>query len=261
MNQAEEYRQQVLKIIFEEIEPSSDILAAWEGGSAATRTQDQFSDIDLCVLTSSFPMLVLDRIEKALEKMKVSHTWQPNKSFWGEGLLQRVVVLKDSPKYFSVDIAVFDHSHTQLLQDFLEVERHGQPVIFFDKSNFIKTGHTDKAELFKRQQLRLNELSDGFPIFKSLALKEIERGHWIDAISFYQIGLVRPFVEVLGMIHRPFKFDFGMRYIHKSFSKEDQVLIEDLSYVSSFKELPEKILKVEMAFNTAANLVRSRTEL
>ncbi|MES2802633.1 MAG: hypothetical protein V4654_09100 [Bdellovibrionota bacterium] len=207
------------------------------------------------------PRLVLDRIEKALEKMKVSHTWQPNKSFWGEGMLQRVVVLKDSPKYFSVDIAVFDHAHTQLLQDFLEVERHGQPVIFFDKSNLIKPGHTDAAALFKRQQLRVNELSDGFPIFKSLVLKEIERGQSVDAISFYQNGLVRPFVEVLGMIHRPFKFDFGMRYIHKSFPHEDQALIEDLSYVSSFKDLPEKILKVEKAFNTAVNKVRSRTGL
>lgn len=193
--------------------------------------------------------------------MKVSHTWQPNKSFWGEGMLQRVVVLKDSPKYFSVDIAVFDHAHTQLLQDFLEVERHGQPVIFFDKLNLIKTGHTDAAELFKRQQLRVSELSDGFPIFKSLALKEIERGHSIDAISFYQTGLVKPFVEVLGMIHRPFKFDFGMRYIHKSFSKEDQALIEDLSYVSSFKDLPDKILKVEMAFEAAINQVRNRRGL
>lgn len=261
MDNVEQYREQVLKIILDEIMSSSEILAAWQGGSAATRTQDQFSDIDLCILATSSPMLVLDRIEKILEKMKVSHTWQPNKSFWGEGMLQRVVVLKDSPKYFTVDIAVFDHAHPQLLKDFLEVERHGQPLIYFDKSNLIKPGHTDSTALFKRQQLRVNELSDGFPIFKSLTLKEIERGHSIDAISFYQNGLVRPFVEVLGMIHRPFKFDFGMRYIHKSFPKEDQALIEDLSYVSSFKDLPEKILKVEIAFITAVNNVRSRTGL
>lgn len=255
------YRRTVLKMILGEIEPLPDILAAWEGGSEATGSRDQYSDIDLCVLASSPLRPVLDRIESALEKLQVSHTWQPIKCFWGEGMMQRVIVLKDSPKHFSVDVAVFDSTHPQLLKDFLEVERHGHPQIYFDKLNLIKPEHTDSLALFKRQQTRAEELNQGFPIFRTLALKEIDRGHPIDAISFYQTGLVRPFIEVLGMIHRPFKFDFGMRYVHKSFPKDAQELIEDLNYVSSFGDLPDKISKVEKAFCKAMEQVKNRTAL
>jgi hypothetical protein len=138
-----DYRKTVLKIIFDEIEPLPDILAAWEGGSTANGTGDQYSDIDLSLLVTSPLRPILDRIESALEKLQVSHTWQPIKSFWGEGMMQRVIVLKDSPKHFSVDVAVFDFAHPQLLKDFLEVERHGQPHVYFDKPNLIKPGHTD----------------------------------------------------------------------------------------------------------------------
>ncbi len=256
-----EYRNQVLRISLDELKPSSDILAVWEGGSAATGTKDQFSDIDLCILASSPPKTILDRVEKSLGTLGVSYTWQPMKSPWGEGLMQRVIVLKDSPKYFFVDVGVFDQAYPQLLQDFLEIERHGQPVIHFDKAQYIKPGHTDAAAMFKRQQLRAQELKQGFLIYKSLVLKEIERQHPIDAIAFYQNGLVKPLIELLGMIYRPYKFDFGMRYIHRSFPQETQKLIEELNYIANFKDLPERVLKVETAFNEAIQKVSSRKVL
>ncbi|MGZ5279979.1 MAG: nucleotidyltransferase domain-containing protein [Pseudobdellovibrionaceae bacterium] len=250
-----------MKIILDDIRLSSNVLAAWEGGSAATGTRDQYSDIDLCILTNSSLRPILDQVETSLGKLQVSHTWQPLKCFWGEGMMQRVIVLKDSPKHFSVDVAVFDQAHPQLLKDFLEVERHGQPLIYFDKSGLVMPVHTDAIALFKKQQARAEELSQGFPIFKTLVLKEMDRGQAIDAISFYQNGLVRPFIEVAGMIYRPFKSDFGMRYIHKTFPKGVQELIEDLSYVSNVSELPNKILKVEKAFNEAVMRVKNRTAL
>lgn len=257
----ENYRKKVLQVILDEIQEAPDILAAWEAGSVATGTKDQFSDIDLCVLANSPQKEVLDRIEASLRPLKIRHTWQPAKSFWGEGLMQRVVVLKDSPKYFSVDIGVFDHSHPQLLKDFLEIERHGRPIVYFDKANFIQSGHTDSAELFRRQQARAEELNQGFPIFKSLVLKEIERGKAIDAIAFYQNGLVRPLVELLGMIYRPYKFDFGLRYIHSSFPTEEQKLIEELSYVANIHKLSENVVRVENAFNEAMQKIKARTAI
>lgn len=261
MKNAEDYRQLVLQTIFDEIQNSPDILATWEGGSAATGTKDQFSDIDLCILTTSGLMQVLDRVETSLEKLHITHKWQTLKCFWGEGMMQRVLFLKDSPKHFLVDVAVFDQSNPQLLKDFLEVERHGQPIIHFDKANYIKLGHTDSVALFKRQQARAEELRQGFLVFKTLALKECDRKQPIDAISFYQNGIVRPLIEVLGMIHRPYKFDFGMRYLHKHFSPELQELIKDLSYVASVDELPNKILKAEKAFYETVEKVKAKSAL
>jgi hypothetical protein len=256
-----DYKKAVLGQILQDVEPRAEILAAWEGGSAANGTADQYSDIDLCILSEAPPRQILDQVEIALKDFKVVHTWQPNKSFFGEGLLQRVIVLQDAPKYFSVDVGVFDIAYPQLLEEFLEVERHGRPIIFFDKRGLIKIDHTDSLALFESHQSRVDDLNRGFPIFKTLALKEIERGHAIDALGFYQTGLVRPLIEVLGMIYRPFKSDFGMRYIHKDLPLDKQKLIEELSYVSSFKDLPKKISMAEAAFADAVQKVKSKSTL
>jgi hypothetical protein len=261
MQNPEDYRKLVLKVIFDDIQASDDILAAWEGGSAATGTKDQYSDIDLCLLTNAGLMQVLDRVEASLEKLGITHRWQTQKCFWGEGMMQRVLFLKDAPKHFLVDIAVFDQTNPQLLKDFLEIERHGNPILHFDKGHYIQLGHTDSKALFKRQQTRADELKQGFLVFKTLVLKEYDRKQPIDALSFYQNGIVRPLIEVLGMIHRPFKFDFGMRYLHKHFPLELQELIKELSYVAHADELPKKVLKAEKAFYEAIETVKAKTSL
>lgn len=258
---ADEYRKIILATLLPVLEECPDVLGAWEGGSAANDTTDQFSDIDLCVLARAPIQDIIELTEYALRGFGVSHGWQPSKSFWGEGLVQRVIVLKDAPPFFCVDVSVFDEGHPALLAEFLEVERHGSPRILFDRSGLIRGGHTDAAALFARQQLRVNDLSNGFPIFKSLALKELARGNPIDAIGFYQNGLLRPFIEVLGMLRRPFRYDFGMRYLHRSFSPEEQRLIEDLSYVPAAADLPGRILKLEEAFRSAVDKAKARKTL
>ncbi len=261
MTNVEDYKKQIRKTILESIEVLPEVLAAWEGGSVANGKFDQYSDIDLCLLTRSPLRPVLDKVEAILQKFQVTHTWQPSKSAFGDGIMQRVIRLKDAPKYFFVDVAVFDQAYPELLKDFLEIERHGQPIIYFDKVAAIKPGHTDPEALFNRQQIRANDLKSGFPIFKTLALKEIDRGLPIDAIGFYQTGLVKPLIEVLGMLYRPYTADFGMRYIHKTFPLGQQKLIEDLNYVAGVKDLHEKIAKAEKAFEDAVRQVQSRTHV
>lgn len=261
MSNVEDYKKQVRKQILENIELLPEVVAAWEGGSAANGSGDQYSDIDLCLLTRVPLQAVLNKVESLLQKFEVIHKWQPSKSAFGDGIIQSVFVLNNAPQYFFVDVAVFDQAFPQLLKDFLEIERHGRPIIYFDKENAIKPGHTDAEALFKRQQIRVNDLKNGFPIFKTLVLKEIDRGLAIDAIGFYQNGLVRPLIEVLGMIYCPYTADFGMRYIHKTFPLDQQKLIEDLNYVSKVQDLHEKIAKAEKAFEDAVRQVQSRSHV
>lgn len=250
-----------MDVILKSLKAQPQVQAAWEGGSAATGTADEYSDIDLCLLSPGPLRPVLDAVEKSLAEFGVTHTWQAAKSFWGEGLMQRVIVLKGSPKYFFVDVGVFDTAHPQLLRDFLEVERHGQPVIHFDRSGAVKPGHTDAAALFARQQVRAEELAAGFVIFKTLVLKELARGQVIDAFSFYQTGLVRPLAEVMGMLHRPFKFDFGLRYLHRHFPAEAREQIQELCYVSSPDELAGRAEQADRMLQEALAQVRARTGL
>ena len=258
----EAYRAGVLKAILDHLEPFEDVLAAWEGGSIATNTKDQFSDIDLCFLANNKNLNeVLNRVEQSLVKLHIEHKWQAQKSVWGEGMMQRVFILKDSPKYFLVDVAIFDIEHAQLLKDFLEFERHGQPVIHFDKSAYIQVGHTDAMALFKKQQLRLNEIEKAFPVYKLLVLKEHERKNKLDSLAFYQNGILRPLIEILGMLYRPYKYDFGMRYIHKNFPQEIQNLLVDLSYVESLSEIPDKLAQAEKILAESIVKFRNKTQL
>ena len=258
---SDKYKQDVLKTILSQLEPMPDMLAAWEGGSAATKTKDQYSDIDLCLLSTAPLQDVLDRVEKSLTPFHVTDVWKQTKSGWGEGLLQRFLMLKDAPKHFFVDVAVFEMSASKLMNDFLEVERHGDVIVHFDKNNLIKAGHTDAEALFKRQQLRLIEIAQAFPFYKTLVLKEIDRGQAIDAMSFYQTGMLRPLVEVLGMLHRPYKFDFGLRYVHKHFPADVQKMVQDLTYVSDLADLSKKVIKLEEAFTEALKKAQAKKSL
>jgi hypothetical protein len=261
MTDVENYRKNIFRIVQDNIEPIPEVIAAWEGGAAANGTLDQYSDIDLSVLAKTPLRSVLNTIETALETIGIDYGWQAKSSFFGDGMIEKVIVLKDSPKFFSVDVHIFDLADTNLLKEFMEIERHGEPRVLFDKKNLIKTGHTDPEVLFRKHQERVEQLAQGFPIFKTLALKAIERGHEVDALGFYQNALVRPLIEVLGMIYRPFKSDFGMRYINSSFPPKFQKLIKNLNYVSSFEDLPTKILEAEDAFQRAVSLVKEKTEL
>ena len=258
---SEQYKQDVLKTILSNLEPMADVLAAWEGGSAATKTKDQYSDIDLCLLSTAPLQDVLDRVEKSLSPFHVTDVWKQTKSGWGEGMLQRFLKLKDAPKHFFVDVAVFDLSATKLMNDFLEVERHGDVIVHFDKNHLIKPGHADADALFKRQQARLSDISQSFPFFKTLVLKEIDRGQAIDAMSFYQNGMLRPLVEVLGMIYRPYKFDFGLRYLHKHFPADVQKTVQDLTYVSDLADLLKKVIKLEEFFTEALKKAQAKKSL
>jgi hypothetical protein len=54
--------------------------------------------------------------------------------------------------------------------------------------------------------------------------KELERGHALEAYGFYQI-LIRALIELLGMQHRPDRFDFGWRYVERELPPSAQALI------------------------------------
>ncbi len=255
------FKQDVLQTIIDTLKPMPDILAAWEGGSKANGTSDQYSDVDLSIYSKTPLQEVLERVEASLAKYNVVHAYRETKSAWGAGMLQRFIFLKDAPDFFYVDVAAFDGSNEKLMNDFFEVERHGTPVIHFDKQGIVKLTHTDLEALFKRQQNRLAEILQIFPVYKTLVQKEMQRGKAIDAIAFYQNGLVRPLVEVLGMVHRPYKFDFGFRYLHSQMPPEVSRLVEDLLYVPDVNCLPSRLLKLETALMDAAQKVKAKKGL
>jgi predicted nucleotidyltransferase len=236
------FKDRVLEALVAPLKESSQTVALWECGSASNGTSDPYSDIDIRIVAQDSIEHTFDLVEATLSSVfAISHRFVEPKCFL-PGYYQRIYFLEGAPKHFFVDVAVFLQSSEDLLLEFLEIERHGSPVIHFDKSGQVKPRNGDPAALKTKQRKRFEEIEVAYPAYKTEVMKELDRGNAIDAFAFYFLGMVRPLAELMGIIHRPFKYDFGLRYIHKMFPDTDRKAIESLSYVKDIDELKERAI-------------------
>ncbi|MGZ3776009.1 MAG: nucleotidyltransferase domain-containing protein [Bdellovibrio sp.] len=244
-----QFRTDLAKAVTNEIAKSPDALAAWEGGSAANKTSDQYSDLDLCVLVNNPSSAFIEHIEYELNKINpIAHVWNISKQPYGKGVIKKIYILANAPKYFYVDLSVFNILVPEIFKSFMEIERHGNPIIYFDKNDHVRPQPINSESILKQQKNRIDEITQSFPIYKTIVLKEIDRGNAIDAMAFYHNGLVRPLSELLGIIYRPLQFDFNLRYFHRAFPKELQELVQGLCYVEDLEDLRRKIIQAEEEF-------------
>ncbi|MCC2679170.1 MAG: polymerase beta domain protein region [Pseudobdellovibrio sp.] len=237
---------QITQVLVEEIKSWSYSMACWEGGSAANKRNDQYSDVDLVLaVTAGKTEEALTKIEDLLNsKYKVTHKWRvPSPTWHGHG--QCFYKLAGTPLFFFLDIVVMEEGAKQ---KFLETERHGHAVVYFDKNNFIKPETADTADFWKKQKDRLQTIEASFPFFKELVLKEAARKRPIDTMAFYRT-MTNFLVELLGMKYRPYRYDFGLRYTHIDFPQDVQKMLEEMLYVNSVKEIESQVLKIEMKVN------------
>ncbi len=235
-------------------------LAAWEGGSAANGTTDPYSDIDLVVVGKDSVESIFDVIESALGRVSsISHKYAEPRCFW-PGCYQRVYFLEGAPKHFFVDVAVFLETSHEVLNEFMQPERHGNPVVHFDKANLVKPRPADPVGLRSRHLQRLKEIEDAYPIYKLEVLKSLDRDHPIDAFGFYFTAVVRPLVELMGILYRPYRFDFGLRYLHTTFPNEDQKALESLLFVKDPMALRNRMNEADRLFREVSHQVHQKLQ-
>jgi hypothetical protein len=255
------FRNQILDHLVHALQETKGIIAVWEGGSAANKTTDQYSDLDLCILGDGSEEEIFSVVASTLESISpITHIWNEPKSIWPE-LTQKIYFLKDSPKHFFVDVGFFPKSAPQILAEFMQIERHGSPVVHFDRSGLVKARPVDKDYFSQKHRKRLSEIVAVFPIYRLEAMKELDRDHIVDAIVFYQQAMLKPLIEVMGMIYRPYQFDFGFRYIQRTFPKDVYVIIEDCVLDLNRDNLESKIKKVDQLFSEYVARVEAILEL
>ena len=249
MTPAFAFRRSLVDRLTRELQLSPSILAVWEGGSASNAAVDEFSDIDLNLLVTGNADAVFPLVEKSIRgTSEITHTWNEPKSLWPD-LTQKVYFLADAPKHFFVDVAAFPDTAPATFDEFMQTERHGKPIVLFDKVGRIIDRPTDRRALVQRQQKRLEEIEAAYPVYRTTTFKALERGHAVDSFHFYQAGMVRPLVEVLGIVHRPFQFDFGYRFLKRSLPGEIFRQLEPLLFVPDLAELRTRVAAVEEMFN------------
>ncbi len=226
-----------LKELYKENE---NILAVWEGGSAATGYLDEYSDLDLALITSDDTIEdTFELTEQFLEKnYGISNKFRMPEPSW-HGHSQCFYKLTESPKFFYVDMLIEKESAKNR---FTESDRHGKSVIWFDKKNLIDPTPTPQEEIENKCKKHYNLMSTLLPFMEMDIAKQIKRGNAIVAISIYG-GLLNRMAALLNIKYRPHKFDFGLRYYYRDLPKEDVAFVEGIAFVRDIDDLKEKFPK------------------
>lgn len=237
------FRQRIFAAVVPALEAEPGVRACWEGGSVALGRADAYSDIDLYALADAvFHEAVQDTFERALAgAVTIAHTWRVAPSSFPE-VTQRIHLLADAPRFFAVDCAVLP-AHAAL--QFLERERHGQPRVLFDHDGQVTAPPLDRVRHDTRLRQRLAQIRAAWPVYRMIVEKELARGRALDAIGFYFNGLLRPLLELVGMRHRPERFDYGWRYLHHELPLPLQRELQDLAYVADPAQLGAQLPAVD----------------
>jgi len=239
-------RQDVIKALIEKLQPIPFVQAMWEGGAASFNRVDEWSDIDLQILTDDervddvFPL-----VETALESLSpVELRFELARPTW-HGHAQVFYRLKNASPFLLIDLVVMKMSSTER---FLEPEIHGPALVHFDKSNAIQPPAWDGDAFRARLCSTLGALRVKFELFQTESIKEMKRGNSVEALAFYQAYTLRPLLDVLGMLYRPSRYNFGPRYIYYEFPPAVVQELEGLYFIASPDDLPGKREKAERWF-------------
>lgn len=231
-------RQLLLEKIVSTLEPLDFVLALWQGGSIAHGYTDEWSDIDVAVIVEDNSVeKTFDIVETALTEIAaIELKYRVPEPTW-HGHSQCFWQLKEISPFLLIDFAVMKRSSKN---DFLEIERHGNVPIAFDKANLIVPHHLDKNQHFSQMRARFHELKLRFNLLQPLVKKEIYRGHLAEAIGNYHAWTLIPLVEMLGMIYRPHRYDFELKYFSRDFPPEIVEIVTPLFCIVNLEDLAAK---------------------
>lgn len=233
---AANYRRTIIEAVIAHLLPMTAVRACFEGGSAATGRLDEFSDIDLVIVAPpSFADAAFDAVEAALSPHSISHVWRVDPPPFPQ-TAQRFYFLADAPRFFAVDCVVASETGVEAL---LERERHGDPLVYFDRTSTIRSRAVDRPALAERRARRWRQLQGAVPVFAMLVDKELARGRPLEALGFYQ-GLLRALLELLGIAHRPDRFDFSWRYVETELPADARALLARYAFIANEQALRER---------------------
>lgn len=202
-------RDDLMRALREALEPAAWIHAAWVGGSDAFGRADARSDVDLQVLVEpehgdrAFALIeaVIDGLGGA------AHVWRVPEPAW-HGMRQRFYQLRALPETAMLDVCV---ARLDRLAPWLDPDRHGRPVIWFDRIGaLVPTPDPDLEAGFDR---RAEQIVARTRLLAHLPAKALARGRLIEAVDGHHRFLLGPLVELLRRRYDPRRQDYALRYL------------------------------------------------
>lgn len=192
-----------------------EVLAAWEGGSAATGFLDEYSDLDLGIVTAKD---MADELFGLMDEFfnanyGIKDKFRMPEPAW-HGMSQCFYLLDKLPSLFYCDIAIVNKDNPH---KFTEPDRHGNAVIWFDKEGIYSADPTPKEELDAMAQ-RIYKMASDTAFLGIIELqKALARGNWLASQMNYITFVYRHLVPLLNLKYRPAKADFGIRYAERDY--------------------------------------------
>lgn len=232
-------REDILGAVRKAVEPLDFVHAMWEGGAAANGRLDEWSDIDLMVDAEDERVEdVFAAVDRAFEELSgVELKYRMREPTW-HGHSQALYRVAGSSPFHMVDFCVVRHSNEDKL---LGVERHGTPVIHFDRTATVVNPPLDREALSARLRQRLAAIKVMFDLTQIMTEKEIHRGNAIEAMAYYQGLTLRPLVEALRMLHDPLRFDYQTRYVYDDLPRDAVERLEPLYFIRDLEDLRGKL--------------------
>ncbi|MFX1485841.1 MAG: hypothetical protein ACFFBS_01825 [Promethearchaeota archaeon] len=238
MNRKTITRGEVIKELVKSLEPLDYVHALWEGGAAAHKRVDEWSDMDIYIVVDDEKVDdTFLAVERALESLSpIKQKYDVPQTGW-EGVYQAFYRLEDASEYLIIDLAILKLSSPDKL---LEPKVHGEASFYFNKSGKVQLPAFDKESFDKRMYERLKKLQERIRMFNCFVQKEINRGNYIEALDLYYRLTLGTLVEILRIKHHPIHYDFQMHYVHYELPPETIGKLLKLYFIKNEKDLQEK---------------------
>ena len=230
-------RQTVIDLLSAALESFDGALAAWLGGSDASGRTDEYSDIDIQVIVGDERVeAAFEVIHEALEaRSPIARRFRFPEPTW-HGHSQEILALRDADPDHLIDLVIMKESTPDKL---LEVERHGRPMVIFDRGAYLKPTPLDWPSHRAKMEKRLETLGAQYEMFQALTAKAVRRGLPVEAAASYQALTFRPLIDLLRIRHCPLRFDYGSRYLDRDLPEAWRRELEDLSLPGNLDELDQ----------------------
>ncbi len=212
-------------------EEDPDVLVAWVGGSAATGGYDEWSDLDVELLcTPGEHDAVYGRLLARIRAdFDVDHVWELPPASWPDGR-QCFVNHQHRPGALAEPTRIVD-LHISSLSDehrFVDVRRHGTPIVVHDPDGLVELRHDDEEAITRacaewREQVRQRRATAEW-----LVNRAVRRGQLPEAVSLYLTFALGGLVRLLRIEHCPWRHDFGLRYLHEDLPADVAARIDTL---------------------------------
>jgi predicted nucleotidyltransferase len=206
-----------------------DIRALWLGGSVATGGYDDWSDVDVEVLcTPGTSYRVIESMMSAVD-LHVESVWRLPVGTWPDGR-QSFLTLNATPGDLAAPTRIVDlHVHDDTPEARrVDARRHGQLMVLHDPDGIVEQADDDERDLVRRRVREIEQIRQRRDVAGWLVSRAIARDQPAEAVALYlRLGLMAVVTLVRNEIC-PWRFDYGLRYLHTDLPTEQRVRVESL---------------------------------